>query len=218
MFNIGQCHRFLGNLEKAIFSYSQYVRDNPGTPDALFVQGLIRRLKKRLQAESQKREKAQLLFEEGRKRLNLNQFRQALDYFMRAYKAFPLPGYLYHIAESHRGLKQCAKAIPFYQNYLRENPAAPRSKHVHARIKKCRKQLDKERKRRHHQDRLNKAIKGTGREPVTIRSRPFYKKWWFWTAVAVGVGAAVGLGVGLGLREKPAELPEGALGTLDMRR
>jgi hypothetical protein len=37
-------------------------------------------------------------------------------------------------------------------------------------------------------------------------ARPFYERWWFWTAVGV-VAAGVGAGVGYGLRPQPCEAP-----------
>ena len=50
LFNIGQCYRFLGDCKTAIFYYSGFVRENPGTPDAKFVATLVTRCKGRLAA------------------------------------------------------------------------------------------------------------------------------------------------------------------------
>jgi len=48
-------------------------------------------------------------------------------------------------------------------------------------------------------------------EPSSAASKPFYKKWWFWTAV--GVVAVVGLGAGIAAaRDKP---PSTSLGLYD---
>lgn len=213
LFNIGQCYRFLNDVKQALFFYRQYVRDNPGTPDSIFVEKIISRLESKLRSQSRQRQKARALYEEGRKQLNLRQFPQALELFKQAYKTFPLPGYLFNLAEAHRGMGQWSEAIGFYRNYLKENPSGPQSKQVEQLIATCEKEL----RRKSRQDRLNLSLKDSTKTKMPIK-RPFYKKWWFWTTLAVGVAAAAaGVGLGLGLRDRGNDLPQAGLGSVDWR-
>ncbi len=50
LFNIGQCHRNLGNAEKAIFFYQSYLRDIPEARNRDAVEALIADLQKKLEA------------------------------------------------------------------------------------------------------------------------------------------------------------------------
>ncbi|MFH2007889.1 MAG: hypothetical protein ABI333_15000 [bacterium] len=45
------------------------------------------------------------------------------------------------------------------------------------------------------------------RKVITIRAKPIYKRWWFWTTIgALVAGGATAAGVVLGTRERPREL------------
>lgn len=50
LFNIGQCHRQLGQYERAAFFYRRYLALEPDSPDAPVVQGLIQQMESK-QAE-----------------------------------------------------------------------------------------------------------------------------------------------------------------------
>jgi len=205
LFNIGQCHRFLGDCKKAVFFYSGFVRENPGTPDAAFVKKLIARCKVQQAQRRKERDKANTLYEEGRRAFTLQQYDTALAKFQAAYQVIPLPGYLYQLAETHRMRKAYAKAIHFYQAYLRQHPGSPRAKKVKALIAQSRRLLVEQHKRDVAAGRttLDPRILHPGHTP-----RPVYKRWWFWTLLATGVAAAVGLGVGLGTRDDGSGLPD----------
>lgn len=206
LFNIGQCHRFLGDCKMAIFYYSGFVRANPGTPDAKFVNKLMQRCKVRLAGERTRRAEADRLYAAGRTALTLGQHDEAIKKLTAAYRKFPLPGYLFHLGEAHQGGKRYEKAVHFYRQYLRFNPGTPQASIVRKRIAEC---------KRLHAVRINTnlGLGGTKRPPK--KSRPVYKRWWFWTSIAVAVVAtAVGLGVGLGLSE-PQKLPRGDLDRID---
>ena len=48
LFNIGQCHRNLGDYESAVFSYKKYLKLEPDAPNLDQVQGLIDDLERKL--------------------------------------------------------------------------------------------------------------------------------------------------------------------------
>ena len=211
LFNIGQCHRFLGNCKKAIFYYSGFVRENPDTPDAKFVTTLIAKCRAQLRSGEQKRLRAKGLFEEGRKSYVLGQYREALGQLTSAYRVLPVPGYLYHIALTHQGLHQYDKAIHFFGAYLKQNPGSPQAREVRAALATCRQAWDKEQDRRRRADRIKHNLKlGPDTQPIRTRP-PVYKRWWFWTSIAAAAAIAVGLGVGLSQRSDGNQLPDVAL-------
>jgi tetratricopeptide (TPR) repeat protein len=51
LFNIGQCHRNLGHLEEAIFSFKRYLRLRPDAPNRAAVEELISDLERQLAAQ-----------------------------------------------------------------------------------------------------------------------------------------------------------------------
>lgn len=57
LFNIGQCHRNLGNWDKAIFSFELYLKKKPDTDNRKAVQVLLQDLERRAE-EERKREAA----------------------------------------------------------------------------------------------------------------------------------------------------------------
>jgi tetratricopeptide (TPR) repeat protein len=52
LFNIGQCHRNLGNHAEAIFFFEGYLRDAPKTPDRALVEDLIRESREALDRDA----------------------------------------------------------------------------------------------------------------------------------------------------------------------
>jgi tetratricopeptide (TPR) repeat protein len=53
LFNIGQCHRMLGNLERAVFFYRGYLRERPEAKNRAAVEKLIVSSEKKLQAAAE---------------------------------------------------------------------------------------------------------------------------------------------------------------------
>ncbi len=51
LFDIGQCHKMLGNYERAIFFFQGYLRDKPDTPNRPVVEQLIEESKHQLEAQ-----------------------------------------------------------------------------------------------------------------------------------------------------------------------
>jgi len=209
LFNIGQCHRFLGHYKQAIYFYRGYLRETPGAPNLEVVQILILNTQKKLAEQTGQRTRAQAEFKEGVRLYALGQVPQALAKFTAAYQVLPSPGYRYHIAQCHRKLKEWKQAVFYYQGYLKDNPATPMASLIEGHLKTCRQRLKEEELRR--RGILNPDLGKGGNGGKTIV--PVYKKWWLWTLVAVGLAAvATGLGVGLtvgtstGLRAPPTTL------------
>jgi tetratricopeptide (TPR) repeat protein len=48
LFNLGQCHRAMGELKEALFSYDRYLREQPDAPNRALVEGLMKQLKEQL--------------------------------------------------------------------------------------------------------------------------------------------------------------------------
>jgi tetratricopeptide (TPR) repeat protein len=73
----------------------------------------------------------------------LARFGEALDKYARAYELYPVPGLLFNIGQCHRLLKHHAKAIFFFEGYLRDEPAASNRPLVEDLIREARAALDK---------------------------------------------------------------------------
>ena len=70
-------------------------------------------------------ERAKALFAKGNEHYNLGEFVQALEQYRLAYRAMPLPAFLFNIAQCHRKLAQHGEAVNMYQAYLVGVPNAP---------------------------------------------------------------------------------------------
>ena len=110
-------------------------------------------------------------------------FTEAATAFEEGNKLKPHPAFLYNLALTYRALGQPAKAIEYYEGYLRESPSATDRATVEAAIAEEKRKL---------------ATSTVTKSEPSGEGAPFYKKWWFWTATGAAVVAlSVGLGVGL---------------------
>jgi tetratricopeptide (TPR) repeat protein len=114
---------------------------------------------------------------EAEKLFNLGMFREAAAAYQRAYAARPLPVFLYNIGQCHRrmgGLKQLERALFHYEAFINNTDDAAARERVRQESEELRREIA----------RLRAAERP---------ARPFYTRWWFWTAVGVAVaGATVG--------------------------
>ncbi len=91
-------------------------------------------------------ERAKALFAKGNEHYNLGEFVQALELYRRAYRAMPLPAFLFNIAQCHRKLGQHADAVTMYQSYLVGVPDAQNKALVESLITESRAVLAAEQK------------------------------------------------------------------------
>jgi tetratricopeptide (TPR) repeat protein len=91
-------------------------------------------------------ERAKALFAKGNEHYNLGEFVHALDHYRRAYRAMPLPAFLFNIAQCHRKLGQHAEAVTMYQSYLAGVPNAENKVLVESLIAESRTTLAAEQK------------------------------------------------------------------------
>jgi tetratricopeptide (TPR) repeat protein len=91
-------------------------------------------------------ERAKALFAKGNEHYNLGEFVQALEQYRRAYRAKPLPAFLFNIAQCHRKLGQHADAVTMYQSYLVGVPNAQNKALVESLITESRTVLAAEQK------------------------------------------------------------------------
>ncbi len=110
-------------------------------------------------------------------------FTEAAAAFEEGNKLKPHPAFLYNLALTYRALGQPAKAIEYYEGYLRDSPGATDRASIEAAIVEERRKLPTAP--------LTKSESGP-------EGTPFYKKWWFWTATGAAV-VALGVGLGVGL-------------------
>jgi len=161
-------------------------------------------------ASAENRDKAREAFQRGNQHYALGEYQAALQEFKEAYRNFEEPTFLFNIGQCERQLEQRADAIRAYRMYLVNAPDAPNRDTVRALIERLERELADER-----------AAKPTTPATVTVspapvpaaalpakespavteihRSKPAYKRWWFWTAIGgvVVAGAAAGVAVAL---------------------
>ncbi len=73
----------------------------------------------------------------------LGRFTAARDEYTRAYELYPVPPLLFNIGQCHKNLEDYAKAIFFFEGYLRDAPAAPNRALVEDLIRESRAALDR---------------------------------------------------------------------------
>jgi len=73
-------------------------------------------------------------YQQGRKAYDLGRFEPAIEHFAKAYEAEAAPEFLFNIAQAHRQLGRCRKALFFYRRYLRLAPDSAQAPQVRLRI------------------------------------------------------------------------------------
>jgi tetratricopeptide (TPR) repeat protein len=73
----------------------------------------------------------------------LGRFTAARDEYTRAYELYPVPPLLFNIGQCHKNLEDYAKAIFFFEGYLRDAPAASNRALVEDLIRESRAALDR---------------------------------------------------------------------------
>ena len=147
---------------------------------------------------------------EARRLYSQGKFKAAASFFQKAYDIKPHHSFLYNLAQCHRHLETLEhqkKAVFFYKQYLGSRTDAPDRQKVKQTIAELNRRIEELKK---EQKKRAELLLGTRKPPKprpTPERKPFYKKWWFWTAVgAVVVGTGVGIGVGVSSR---GEVPGG---------
>jgi tetratricopeptide (TPR) repeat protein len=133
--------------------------------------------------------RAKKLYAEGDKLFNLGKFAAALVKFEKAYEAKPIPGLLFNIGQCHRNLDDYDAAIFSFRKYLKLLPDAANRDAVLEYID----ELEREKQKKSSSD-LSLIAPDTDTDRQVDKgpgkSKPIYKKWWFWGGIAA-VGAGV---------------------------
>jgi tetratricopeptide (TPR) repeat protein len=111
----------------------------------------------------------------AKKAFNLGLFKEAAEEYERAYRAKPVPAFLFNLAQCYKRMgevENLEKAIFYFESYIKNEPFSPMREQIEKEIKTVKKELAELKK-----------------------PKPFYKKWWFWTIVGsvVVTGAAAGI-------------------------
>lgn len=139
------------------------------------------------------REKARRHNARAKKLFNLGLFEQAAVEYEKAYGAKPVPAFLFNLAQCHKRIsrkKNIERAIFYFKSFLNNVPDTPMRVDIEDEIAKLRRGLA--------------TLERRDKKPA---GKPFYKRWWFWTAVGAAVaGATVGTVIALQPEDmKPAD-------------
>ena len=172
---------------------------------------------------------AKRLYQEGTKYYSLGEWTLAVDNYKAAYKLVQKPLLLYNIAQAYRLAKNFEQSLFFYKSYLNAQPEASNRAEIEGRIADLEKQvaMQEETSKKPPNGIAPSPEQAAGASeagalnamppPTTVpsdtgRSRPIYKKWWFWAGVgAVAVGATVAVVALSGSSSSGA--PDAELGT-----
>jgi tetratricopeptide (TPR) repeat protein len=158
-------------------------------------------------------EKAKMHNATARTLFNVGKFKQAAAEYEKAYQAKPVPEFLHNMAQCYKrldGIEYKKKALFNFESYLANEPDAANRQEVEEEIAALKRHIEKHRKKQEQAEQdqtLAKKLTVT-EEP---RSKPIYKKWWFWTAVgAVVAGSVVAIALTTGGDDR---VPQGADGS-----
>lgn len=152
--------------------------------------------------------KAKAAYSRGSELYQSKRFSEAAAQFSEGYALKPHPAFLFNMALAYRALGDHQKALDSYKAYLAAAPDAKDRGAVQAAITEQEQLLAATQRRR---PAASPALVVAPAPPAPTHaagteSRPFYKKWWFWTATGAAV-AAVGIGLGVGLTQSPTTAP-----------
>ncbi len=171
---------------------------------------------------------AKASYETGTRHYNMAEYAEALQAYKEAYKFKPDPAFLYNIGQCHRMLGHVEEALAVYKSYLREAPEARNRAEVERKIEEL--------QSRHESKTLPKETpyaEGQGEKQIQLEpvratddsrtfveqtpvsqpgaARPFYTRWWFWSAIGVVVAGSATLAIVLATRD-PTKIPSSGLG------
>ena len=144
-----------------------------------------------------KDQEARHIFESGRIAYDAGRYRDALDYFQRAYKMSNRPQLLFNIGQAADRLRMDGVALNAFEQYLRELPGASNSEHVEKRMTALRLAIHRDAAgpQTHPDLKVRPAAADSDVDSTRVDESSgtggVTTKWWFWTAIGVGVAAIV---------------------------
>ena len=173
-------------------------------------------------------EKAKQHNKTARTLFNQGEFRAAATYYEKAYQARPLPVFLHNLGQCYKRLDTRAdhrRALEYFRRYRAHlDEGSPQRNAVDGEIASIKARLAQPARPRpaaplKPRPKPELAPTATPISPaVTLqrplqktRQRPFYKKWWFWTAVGVVAVGAGSVALALALRSDGPAPIEGTL-------
>jgi tetratricopeptide (TPR) repeat protein len=146
-----------------------------------------------------------------------NDYVAALEQYVLAYEAEPLPALVFNMAQCFMGLEEYEQAIGHYTRFLQEAAPSHGARGVaKERLKQARALLAK---RNAESSRAGPPLSLAPLEDpagVPAEKKPMYLSWWFWTVVG-GVALVAGTTAWLLSGDRRSVQPSGSLGTIDTR-
>jgi hypothetical protein len=134
----------------------------------------------------------------AKKLFSVGLFDQAAKEYTKAYQAKPLPVFLFNLAQCHKrvpGRVHLERAVFYFKSYLQNEPGSPMREDIEGEIVRLERQL---RALPVPAPPTSIAVDPGVGPPPPPRSKPIYKRWWFWTLIGAAVaGAAVGTAAGM---------------------
>jgi tetratricopeptide (TPR) repeat protein len=149
--------------------------------------------------------RARRQFARGERLYSLGRFREALAAYRAAYRALPMPAFVFNLAQCYRNLGDRGRAIALYRRYLVLDPEAEDRAEIEHTIE----ELERAEAREAERDRSAALLASAGSERSRPEDRSSSLWWWGGAAAAVGVVTAAVL-------LWPRGGPESDLGTVEL--
>lgn len=171
-------------------------------------------------ATREDRAASKLVFQRAQEDYAAGRYSVALAGYAEAHRLYPLPAFIFNMAQCERLLDRPEEALALYRRYLTEEPKAKNRATVEGLIS----ELETTLAARRPKEPVN-LVPATPTEPpaaelAAITSTPaaapapLHHQWWFWTGVAVVVG---GVATGVALASGGPSLPPTSLGDVVLR-
>jgi len=171
-------------------------------------------------SEKEARAASRAVFLQAQRDYAAERYAEALRGYTEAHRLFPMPAFIFNMAQCQRLMEKPAESLALYRHYLAEEPQAKNRKVVEAFIVEMESAVAALPPRG-----PANLIPSTPREepppamtalkPAAAPAAPLHRQWWFWTGVAV-VAGAVATGVAVASSGGPP-LPPATLGDVVLR-
>lgn len=206
-------HRSIRSRPLSALSLSLALLLGVGSPGALAASAA--------QKEKDAKAASRVVFLRAQEDYAAGRYSVALAGYAEAHRLYPLPAFIFNMAQCQRLLDKPEEALALYQRYLAEEPAAKNRATVEELITELQAAVAARQPKAPVQlvpaapkEPPAQAVAAVAPVVESSPAKPLHHQWWFWTGVAVVVG---GVATGVALASSGPNLPPASLGDVVLR-